>query len=123
MTPKRYICGLYKNDLTLRYVSETGIFVLQLLAANQANLVNLLGKKSGNSIDKIARLNRRKLTGEWGDFVILKQALSLIKLKVVETFDAGDHMGFMLDVIEFKNINIGEPLTMNHLREKKIVRA
>lgn len=123
MEPKRYVCGLYKNHLTLKNVRETGEFVLQLLSADQANLVNLLGKKSGLNIDKISRLERRKLLSDWSGYKVLNDCLAVIKLKVLNEFEAGDHVGFLLDVIDYKNINEGEPLTLDTLREKKIIRA
>jgi len=123
MVPKRYIIGLYENHLTLKNVQETGELVLQLLSQDQANLVNLLGKKSGADIDKISRLTRRKLLSEWAGYPILTQSLAVLKLKVIKQFDAGDHIGFLLDVVDYKNVLEGEVLTLDHLREKKIIRA
>ncbi|MEO5570625.1 MAG: hypothetical protein ABIT08_01530, partial [Bacteroidia bacterium] len=59
MTPKRFICGIYNGTQTLINVEASGDFVLQLLADNQFRLVDLLGKKSAKSIDKISRLQKR----------------------------------------------------------------
>jgi hypothetical protein len=38
---------------------------MQLLAVNQYRMVDFLGKQSGNSMDKIVRLEKRKLITEW----------------------------------------------------------
>ncbi len=59
MNPKRYVCGIYEGTKTLELVSAHHEFVLQLLADSQYRLVELLGKKSGHTIDKIARLEKR----------------------------------------------------------------
>ena len=60
MQPKRFICGIYHNTLTLENIEYNGEFVLQLMHASQYRLVDLLGKKSGKSINKISRLGKRK---------------------------------------------------------------
>ena len=59
MQPKRFICGIYHGTQTLINIETSGEFVLQLLANTQYRLVDLLGKKSGKTIDKISRLQKR----------------------------------------------------------------
>lgn len=59
MKPKRYTCGIYHGTQTLENVEANGEFILQLLASDQYRLVELLGKRSGKKIDKIARLQKR----------------------------------------------------------------
>ncbi|MCX6293012.1 MAG: flavin reductase, partial [Sphingobacteriales bacterium] len=53
MKPKRFICAVYKNTKTLENVRLNGQFVLQILSNTQYALVRLLGKQSGNKINKI----------------------------------------------------------------------
>lgn len=43
-------------------------------------------------------------------------------LKVVSSFEGGDHKGFLCDVIAYKNLNEGNILTLDTLREKKMIR-
>ena len=45
-----------------------------------------------------------------------------MQLKVVSTFNGGDHEGFLCDVIDFKNLNEGETLTLDVLRAHKLIR-
>ena len=122
MQPKKFICGIYHGTQTLDNVEVTGTFVLQLLSDQQVNLVNLLGKQSGKRIDKIKRLEKRKALMRWNEFPVLKNALSLMKMKVVDSFEAGDHKAFLCDVEDYLNLNEGEVLTLDHLREKKLIR-
>ena len=122
MQPKRFVCGIYHGTQTLLNVETSGEFVLQLLAATQYRLVDLLGKKSGKTIDKINRLQKRNELSEWNGYHILKNCLAVIQLKVSGSFEGGDHKGFLCDVVAYKNLNEGVALTLDTLREHKLIR-
>ncbi len=122
MHPKRFICGIYHGTQTLLNIEASGEFVLQLLAASQYRLVDLLGKKSGKVIDKISRLQKRNELIEWNNFYVLKNCLAVMQLKVVSSFEGGDHKCFLCDVVAYKNLNEGNELTLDILREKKLIR-
>ncbi len=68
MQPKRFICGIYHGTQTLSNILLTGEFILQLLADTQYRLVDLLGKKSGKTVDKIGRLEKRNELEKWRGF-------------------------------------------------------
>ena len=122
MQPKRFICGVFRGTKTLENITNHPQFVLQLLASQQYRLTDLLGKKSGNQIDKIARLEKRKLLFEWKGYKVLSDSLAVMELKVISSFDGGDHTGFLCDVVDYKNLNEGEALTLDILREHKLIR-
>ena len=122
MQPKRYVCGIYEGTKTLELVESNPTFVLQILAASQYRLVDLLGKKSGNTIDKISRLEKRNLLAEWKAFKILKDCLAVMLLTTVSTIEGGDHKIFLCDVVDYKNLNEGDTLTLDTLREHKLIR-
>ena len=122
MQPKRFVCGIYDGTKTLENVVATNEFVLQLLSAAQYRLVDLLGKKSGNQIDKIARLAKRDELIEWNGYQVLKNCLAVMQMKVVNQFDGGDHDCFLCDVVAYKNLNAGETLSLDTLREHKMIR-
>jgi flavin reductase (DIM6/NTAB) family NADH-FMN oxidoreductase RutF len=122
MTPKRFVCGIYAGTQTLLNVEGSGEFVLQLLKNDQYRLVDLLGKKSGKTIDKISRLRKRNMINEWNDYPVLTNALAWMHLKVVTTFEGGDHKGFLCDVVAYKNVEEGEALTLDDLRKHKLIR-
>lgn len=123
MQPKRFVAGIYKGTKTLELVQASGRFVLQLLGQQQYNLINLLGKQSGNTINKIERLQKRKLLSPWNGYWILNESLAVLELEVASTFDAGDHQGFLCDVVRWKNLHDGIPLTLDLLRQKGIIRG
>ena len=122
MQPKRFVCGIYRGTKTLENISSHPNFVLQLLASHQYRLTDLLGKKSGKDIDKITRLARRNLLSTWKDYSILKECLAVMELSVISRFDGGDHIGFLCEVADYKNLNEGVPLTLDILREHKLIR-
>jgi flavin reductase (DIM6/NTAB) family NADH-FMN oxidoreductase RutF len=122
MQPKRMMVAIYHGTKTLELVEQNPHFVLQLLAAYQYNLVNQLGKQSGHTVPKIERLHKRKLLTVWNGFCILKEALAVMELKVINKLEAGDHCMFLCDVVAHKNINEGMALTLDDLRRYNIVR-
>lgn len=123
MTPKRIMVALYHNTKTLELVTKNPHFVLQLLSESQCNLIKLLGQTSGNAVDKISRLKKREKLTTWQNFTVLKDALAFIELKSINTMDGGDHILHICDVVSFYNNLAGEPLTLNLLREKKLIRG
>ncbi|NCT95460.1 MAG: flavin reductase family protein [Chitinophagaceae bacterium] len=122
MQPKRYFCGIYEGTKTLDLVQQYPVFVLQLLSAQQYRLVDLLGKQSGHDTNKIARLEKRGLLIQWQGFPVLKDALAYIQLKIIGSMEAGDHSGFLCDVQAWKNQQEGDVLTLNILRQHKMIR-
>ncbi len=120
--PKRFICSIYHGTQTLLNIQASGEFVLQLLADTQYRLVDLLGKKSGKLIDKMSRLQKRNELMYWREFSVLKNCLAVMHLKVISSFEGGDHIGFLCDVLAYKNIKEGNALTLDTLREKKLIR-
>ncbi len=122
MQPKRFICGIYQGTQTLMNVEASREFILQLLDEKQYRLVDLLGKKSGKKIDKIARLQKRNELAEWNGYPILKNCLAVMLMKVVNSFEGGDHQCFLCDVAAYKNLNDGKALTLDILRQHKMIR-
>lgn len=123
MQPKRYMVALYHGTKTLELVEKNGHFLLQLLSDRQYPLVRLLGQKSGHRANKIASLKKRGLLEIYKGRVYLKEALALVECRVLDSMDGGDHTMFLCEVVSYRNINPGSPLTTGLLKEKKIVRA
>ena len=125
MQPKQFICAIYHGTRTLELVEANPHFVLQIMSAGQYRLVDLLGKKSGKDINKIERLEKRKLLTTWNGFYILKDALAVMEMKAEALSSKGkrpDHKLYLCDVVAYKNMNDGEALTLDILREKKMIR-
>jgi flavin reductase (DIM6/NTAB) family NADH-FMN oxidoreductase RutF len=127
MQPKQFVVAVYNGTKTLELIHKSPHFVLQLLAAHQYNLVKLLGQQSGNKIDKIQRLQKRNLLTQWNGFAVLKEAIAWMEMKAIplpvnKSFKQPDHQLFLCDVVAHKNANADDALTVDILREKKLVR-
>lgn len=122
MHPKRFVCGIYHGTQSLANIQACPQFVLQLLDEKEVNLITLLGKQSGRHINKIEKLEKRKKITDWNGFKILNNCLAAIEMKVINSFSGGDHECFLCDVVSYKNFKEGSVLTLDHLREKKIIR-
>ena len=122
MKPKRFICGVYEGTKTLENLLTQKTFVLQLLAAHQYRLTDLLGKQSGFTTNKMEKLSRRGLLGNWKNYQILSEALAVMELSILHIFPGGDHTCFLCDVVDYKNLHEGDPLTLDILRQHKIIR-
>lgn len=123
MEPKRMMVAIYKGTKTLALVEQNPHFILQLLSKSQYNLIKILGQSSGNKIDKISRLKKRNLLSSWKQFHVLKDALAYMELATIEKIDAGDHIMHLCEMVSFSNNLDGEPLTLDMLRKKGIIRG
>ena len=122
MHPKQFVCGVYHGTKTLENILANRSFVLQLMAASQYRLVDLLGKQSGHRVNKISRLEKRGLLTEWNGFPVLRDSLAVMQLTVTGSFEGGDHHGFICDLTAYKNLNDGDALTLDILREHRLIR-
>ena len=122
MSPKRFMVALFKGTRTLELVERNPLFVLQLLAEDQARLVTLLGRRSGHDTDKLALLSKRGLTTRWRGFTVLSGALAWMELCVIDRMDAGDHVMTLCDLGPHRNVREGDALTIDVLRAKGLVR-
>lgn len=122
MKPKRYMVAIYHGTKTLELVQKNPHIVLQLLSQKQYGLVNQLGKQSGHQVNKIMRLQKRKLLTEWNGFKILQDAVAVMELELTGSMDAGDHYLFVGDLVAYKNLHPGDSLTLDDLRKRKLVR-
>ena len=122
MKPKRYIVAVYKNTKTLELIKQNPNFLLQILTEDQYRLINLLGKKSGFRINKIEKI-KEPVEFYNDSFAYLSRSLAYLHLHVLAWLDGGDHWCALCDVVSYKNLNHGKPLTLEFLKKKKIIRA
>ena len=92
-------------------IKESGIFAINVLTKDQAELAKRFGFKSGRKIDKFVGLDY--LTAVTGA-PILPQAYAYLDLKLVHTYTAGDHTLFVGEVTEVKILHPqSQPLVFN----------
>jgi flavin reductase (DIM6/NTAB) family NADH-FMN oxidoreductase RutF len=121
MEPKKYMVAIYDNTKTLENMLFSDTAVLQLLHANQFNLIKKLGNQSGKKINKQAYLQKKGLLENWENHSVLKQVSARLLLQKISTQQNGDHTLFVFDVLKYKVYDY-DYLTLDILREKKLVR-
>lgn len=118
----KMICiALYKIDYTIELVRASKVLNVNLLAANQTNLIAKLGRKSGRDSNKFKNL---KFDLDERKCPYLTEAIGYVQCKVLHSTDAGDHELFVCEVIKQVVLNPdGVVMTNNFLREKGLVRG
>lgn len=122
MKPKRYTAAIYHDTKTLDNMRNTDYAILQFLSVHHLTLIRSLGKKSGFDFNKEAYLRDKDLLTKWKNYEVLKDCTALIKLKKIDSTEAGDHELFLFDVEKYETFqNPGQLLRLNHLRENQII--
>lgn len=120
MKGKFMTIALFKTDYTITLVRESGLLNLNLLAQDQARLIQKLGRRSGREVDKFQKLPH--------DFdqrgcPFLTEAIGYIQLETFDSADSGDHEIFTCKVLGQKVLNPHkEVLTHRYLKEKGLIR-
>jgi flavin reductase (DIM6/NTAB) family NADH-FMN oxidoreductase RutF len=122
MKPKRFVIGVYKDTKTLANLEANPIGLLNYLAIDQAPHVNLLGKKTGHSVDKIEKLGDQ--IEHVGDGLYrLKGALATLRLRFLDRMDCGDHWAYLANVDSYENLREAPALTLEELKRLKYILA
>lgn len=121
LSPKQYVVAVYHGSKSLENLLVSKTAILQLLHVSHVELVTMLGKKSGVNYDKEKFLRNSGRLQLWKDYDVLGGASALLLLKKKWSRITGDHTLFLFDVLVSKTFNY-EVLTMDHLREKKLIR-
>lgn len=85
----------YSHDL----IKKSGVFAINVLDRDQADLGKRFGFKSGRQVDKFAGL---EWTAAATGAPILPQAYAYLDLRLRDTFPAGDHTLFVGEVVAAK---------------------
>ena len=92
----RIVAVLSVHNLTVEWIRHTKRFALQMLAADQADLVPAFGLPSGRDVDKFAeiRVTQRTPAG----LALLEGSCGWADCRVVSELDSGDRIIVLADV-------------------------
>jgi flavin reductase (DIM6/NTAB) family NADH-FMN oxidoreductase RutF len=122
MQPKLYSIAIYNNTKTLENIEQVEFAVLQLLHSSHASLVKKLGQTSGKNYNKQKYLEKKGILTTWNEFKILQNLSAIVLLQKKEAIQTGDHKLFVFEALQHKSFN-KDYLTLDYLREKKIIRG
>ena len=99
MKPKLFMVAIDYHTKTYQNLECTDGAVLQVLHQQHAELVPLLGKRSGKKVNKLEKLERKELVDEWQGHSVLAGACAYLLLKTKQRMNiGGDHELFYFEV-------------------------
>ena len=99
MQPKMYMLAIDYKSKTFQNLTQSNYAILQVLHQTHADLVPMLGKKSGAKINKQQKLERKNLLTTWNGRTVLENTCAYIALTVSKRSNIdGDHELFFCDV-------------------------
>lgn len=94
--PHRFLVGLSKRNRTYRVAETADQLAVHLLERRHCELARLFGSETGDSVDKFARCAWH--SGPNG-LPILDDAAGWFVGAVLNRYDVGDHVGFLLEPV------------------------
>ena len=98
ITPLRFVVWLSKVNRTYRVASAARFLAVHLLDRDQHALAGLFGGRTGDRTDKFAHV---RWTQGRGGTVVLQDAAAWFVGTIEFRADGGDHVGFVLDPVEW----------------------
>ncbi len=103
--PMHYAVALNKNKLSLKLIRESGFFVVNFMPYNKSNDIAVIGKHSGEVVDKFSLAMLNKDEADTIDCPIIKQACATIECEVINEIDSGDHVIIIAKASHTRMIN------------------
>ncbi len=114
MDPVRFVVFLSRQNRTCRVAQRSDALAVHVLGGEQRALAELFGARTGDDIDKFARCG---WTPGLEGVPLLVDCPNRLVGRVVGTVDGGDHVGFVLDVVEASSADPGPPLMFQQVRD------
>lgn len=114
LDPVRFAVFLSRQNRTCRVARQTDILAVHVLGAHQRSLAELFGSKTGDEVDKFAECGWTP--GPEG-VPLLDACPNRVVGRVVGQVDGGDHLGFVLDVVEAQADDPAPVLMFHHVRD------
>lgn len=111
--PPRFLVCLSRKNHTYRVARGSDALAVHVADERHAGLAELFGSETGDATDKFA-LCRWK-TGTHGAPLLVDLPTRFVG-RIVDRVDLGDHMGFVLDVVDASAGDGLRPLTFQRLR-------
>jgi flavin reductase (DIM6/NTAB) family NADH-FMN oxidoreductase RutF len=111
--PLRYLVCLSKQNHTTAVASKAEVLAVHVVTSGARALAELFGANCGAEVDKFD-------TCEWteglGAVPLLTGCPDRFIGRTQSKHDLGDHVGFVLDIVEVSSGAPGEPVTFQQLR-------
>jgi len=108
--PVRFIACLSNKNRTYRLARDAEYMAVHVVPEDRRDLAKLFGGETGDEVDKLAQVETRDGPGG----VPLIAGCPYLVGRVMQQLDLGDHVGFVLDVIETEGS--AEAITFQRVR-------
>lgn len=98
LKPVRYVVWISDVNRTFRVARSADVLAVHLLARDQRGTAELFGGLTGDDVDKFRRVRWREA---YGGAAVLEDAEAWFVGQVVERAAGGDHVGFVLEPVEW----------------------
>jgi flavin reductase (DIM6/NTAB) family NADH-FMN oxidoreductase RutF len=105
--PPLVMVAMNPMHYTYHLVTNSNGFAINILRADQAELVDLFGKNSGGKVDKFS--NTLYELGKTGS-PIIKDCLAFVDCSVMWSKKAGDHVAVVGNIVDAEIISDGDTL-------------
>ncbi|HEX8771522.1 MAG TPA: flavin reductase family protein [Acidimicrobiales bacterium] len=112
--PLRYLVCLSRLNHTTSVASVAAVLAVHVVTTGARDLAELFGTNCGNEIDKFDRCEWTR--GPEG-VPLLSGCPDRFVGRIRSQQDLGDHVGFVLELVEVSSDAPGEPLTFQQLRD------
>ena len=112
--PARLLVCLSRRNHTFRVASRTELLAVHLLGKEQQALAELFGTQTGDDTDKLARC---AWTAGPSGTPLLEDCPNRLVGRIVDRFDAGDHVACLLEVVAARSADPGPLLTFQAVRD------
>lgn len=111
--PPRFLACLSKKNHTYRLALRATVLAVHVMEEGHKDIADLFGGETGDEIDKFARVQWRELHG----VPVLDACERWFAGTVRERIDLGDHVGFLLDPVDFETDEASGQLTFQQARD------
>lgn len=98
LRPVRFVVWLSEVNHTFRVARQAEVLAVHLLAREQQALAALFGGRTGDETDKFQGVPLREA---YGGALVLQDAPAWFVGRIVTCVGGGDHIGFVLDPVEW----------------------
>jgi flavin reductase (DIM6/NTAB) family NADH-FMN oxidoreductase RutF len=114
ISPARFLVCLSHQNHTYRVASRSPMLAVHVADERHAELARLFGSETGDDIDKFARC--RWEPGPDGTPLLVDLPARFVG-RVIDRVELGDHLGFVLDLVDADAVPDLRPLTFQHIRQ------
>jgi flavin reductase (DIM6/NTAB) family NADH-FMN oxidoreductase RutF len=111
--PPRFLACISKKNHTLLPAEHAAAVAVHIVESKDKAIAELFGGETGDQVDKFARVSWHAVDG----VPILDACQRWFVGSILQTFDLGDHVGFLLEPIETEQHDSAEQLTFQRARD------